>query len=228
MTVKNVDNKQKSSLNNQFELTFSTSAMITSTTDNGSIKEQQLSLVKIDRISDCAVNSIIDVIGIVRVVGELTTVKSAKNDSDYIKRDLTLVDDSNCEIKVAIWGGDAKHSKYDWNDHPILCIQGAVVKQFTGRSLSLTPSSLVTVNPNFAEADALRDYRKQFSGGVVPAANSLSTNSEYRCLFVWLIFFIHWSCQRISWSFRSSGGKHSRGSKGFGVFEITNSELVCW
>lgn len=177
-SVRHVDAKQNSPLNNQFEITFYVKSLIVKVHDDNTIQQQQLSLVKIDRITDCVVSSVIDVLGIVRSVGDLVTVKSSKRDWDYVKRDITLIDDTNCEIKVSLWQNDAEDGSYNWSNNPVVCIQGAVVKQFNGRTLSLTPGSIITLNPPFPEAEALRDYREQLLDGGVSAIHSLSTLGE--------------------------------------------------
>ncbi len=60
---------------------------------------------------------------------------------------------------------------------------------FGGRSLSVSQSSAVAINPNIPEAFALHQWR-QSNGGVIPAAVSLSSgNAQAKCAlcccFVW-------------------------------------------
>ena len=174
-SVKNADSRQNHAINNQFEITFSVKSTIVPMPDNHVIRQQQLFLVKIDRIADCGANSVIDVIGIVRSVGDVAVVKSTKNETDYIKRDIALVDDSGCEIKVSLWGKDAELGRFNWSNHPVVCIQGALVKHFNGRSLSTTPNSVISVNLDCDEVNALRKYRARYADGMIPVLNSLTT-----------------------------------------------------
>ncbi len=172
--VKNSEFKKHSIVNNQFELSIPKTARIIATYDNGSIKQQHLNLVKLDRVADCPVNSVVDVIGIVRSVGESITVKSHKSNTEFMKREITLVDETNVEIKVALWGADAEKRTHNWKVRPIVCIQAAVVKEFHGAFLSLTPQSILTLNQHLPEAEALCAYRDKYPDGHFPVTTCLS------------------------------------------------------
>ena len=47
-----------------------------------------------------------DVIGVVKITNDLSTVRSQQTQKDIIKRDLVIVDDSECSIRLTLWGGE--------------------------------------------------------------------------------------------------------------------------
>jgi len=45
-----------------------------------------------------------DVIGIVKSVGELSNIVMKSTGKDLLKREIQIVDDSNCAINATLWG----------------------------------------------------------------------------------------------------------------------------
>jgi replication factor A1 len=45
-----------------------------------------------------------DIIGIVKSVGELSNIVVKSTGKDLLKREIQIVDDSNCAINATLWG----------------------------------------------------------------------------------------------------------------------------
>jgi hypothetical protein len=131
-TVRNVDKTNFSRLNNQYELSFHAQSIIKPVLDDQSIKKQQLSIVKIRNIAEYSTNSIIDVVGVVRGYSELALITATKySEKQFLKRELTLVDDSLCEVRLTLWN-DHANVKCDWSMYPILVLKGVKVQDYQG------------------------------------------------------------------------------------------------
>jgi len=78
----------------------------------------------------------VDVIAIVRNVGEITKFTSRKQ-VEYTKRELTLVDTTNFEIQATLWGNDAENNTEDkLPTGSVVLFTGSSVSTFGGKSLS--------------------------------------------------------------------------------------------
>ena len=78
-----------------------------------SIKQNIYDFKKISDVELCAEKDMVDIVGIVCGVGDVTEFTSKKSGKDMVKCDLTICDDSNCEIKVTLWGEKARSAPDD-------------------------------------------------------------------------------------------------------------------
>jgi replication factor A1 len=98
----------------------------------------------------------VDVIGIVKDVGEIGTI-TTKMQKTFSKRELTLVDRTEVQTRLTLWGKSAE----DWShyNNPVVAVKGAKVGDFGGRSLSMLQSSTMSVDPTeLVEAHGLRGW----------------------------------------------------------------------
>jgi len=127
---------------------------------------------------------IIDVIGVIKEVGEVSTTQSKTTQKPYTRRDVTLVDKSGYSVRITIWGGSAEN----WETQPdeIVAFKGVKVSDYNGRSLSMLYSSGVAVNPDIDESHALRGwYDGQGRGETFQshyAGSALRTSDPYKTL----------------------------------------------
>ncbi len=112
------------------------------TEETTAIPTLQFSFVKIGDLSDVAKDSLVDVIGICRSAGDVTTI-TTRAQKELTKRDVVLVDNSNTEVGLTLWGSKAE--TFDASDNPVVCIKNAKVSDFNGVSLSTLSSSVVQV-----------------------------------------------------------------------------------
>lgn len=109
----------------------------------------------IPEIAEMEKDSLVDVIGVVLQVGELTLVK-ARSGKEIGKRNISIVDRSLISIDLTIWGATAE--KFADNFNGIVAIKGAKVSNFNSRTLTMQASSQLICNPDITEAYLLQGW----------------------------------------------------------------------
>lgn len=136
-----------------------------------------ISIVCAERMNQIEPNQTVDIIAIVRGASEVTEIVSQKMGGKTLtKRELTLVDESLNDIRMTLWGEKAQQD-VDWNLSPIVAFKGVRVGDYGGRSLSMSQSSAMAINPDLPEALQLHRWR-QSNGGVIPTGVSLSAGGS--------------------------------------------------
>jgi replication factor A1 len=64
----------------------------------------QLKIVPLSELADKNANEMVDVIGVVKSFGEVSTIVTKATNKELTKREITLVDDSNASINCTLWG----------------------------------------------------------------------------------------------------------------------------
>lgn len=177
-TLKLIQNKQYSTLKNNYEITFSTSSVILPVAETSDIKVQSYNFVKIDQIANIEPNTTIDVLAVIKSVGELQEINSTKLSKVLQKRDLVLMDDSLCEIKLTLWGDKAVNIDPAGVLNSIMAYKGVKVGDFGGRSLGTVTSTAQQPYPQIPEGVRLHEWKSGFSGGVLPTAANLSSGGS--------------------------------------------------
>lgn len=150
-------NKNYSTVNNDYEMTFTPdTTIIPCEESSSSIPMLQYDFVPIANIENIEKDTCIDVIGVCKSAGEAQTFVARTTNKELTKRDITIVDQSNKEVNLTLWGNDAQ--KFDGNLNPVIAIKGAKVSDFNGRSLSVTMSSTMQINPDIREAHLLKGW----------------------------------------------------------------------
>jgi replication factor A1 len=175
--LKVVQNRQYTSIKNPYELTFDKNSDIKPAQEDDSIKSRHYDFIKINNIADVEVNTTIDIIGIVRNAADVSSIVSVKlGNKELFKRELTIADDSEAEIRLTIWGDKAQSEVYDWNSHPIVAFKNVKVGDYGGRSLSTLISSAMQINPKIKEGQDLYNWKEtRFGTGEMSPLQSLST-----------------------------------------------------
>ena len=119
----------------------------------------------------------VDVIGILKSVGDVSELISKSTNKPYQKRDLTLVDTSGFDVRLAIWGAAAQN--FDAPLESVIAFKGVKVSDFGGISLSMLMSSSMSLEPDIDEAYKLKGwfdaqgrtetFRSHHSAGIGPA-----------------------------------------------------------
>lgn len=154
-------NRQYSSLNCDYEITFSPYSAIQECPEDKGIKKMMFNFVKsIESLQHVEAGSMIDVIGVVRSeygCQSLTT----KTGRECKKRDLELVDLSKHSIRVTLWGERAEKELADYARCPVIALKGVKLGDYGGRSIGTYSSSIVLANPEVEEAFRLRSWFDQ-------------------------------------------------------------------
>ncbi|KAH9504580.1 60S acidic ribosomal protein P1 [Bulinus truncatus] len=149
-------NKQYSSLKSDYEMTMNGETIIEPCNDGADLPSLTFEFVKISELDKFKPNSNVDIIGIVKVCNDVSSVIGKQSQKEITKRDLQLVDQSCMAINLTLWGEDAV--KFDGQGFPVIAVKGARVSDFNGRSLSVSGSSQLIVNPGIPEAFTLRGW----------------------------------------------------------------------
>lgn len=101
-------------------------------------------------------DGIVDVIGVVMIVGDVDEINSKNTNKSYSKRDITIVDSSNAQVRCTVWGKTA--TGWEIPLETVVAFKGVKVSDFGGRSLSALFTSSITPNPDIDEAHGLKGW----------------------------------------------------------------------
>ncbi len=103
-------NKQYSRLANDYEMTMTNETVIEPCNDQvENLPMIQLKIVPLSELADKNANDMVDVIGVVKSCGEVSTIVTKATNKELTKREVTLVDDSNASISCTLWGKQVKN-----------------------------------------------------------------------------------------------------------------------
>lgn len=169
-------NKQFCTLKNDYEMSFTNETIVQpcEEVDSG-IPEIKFNFIQISQIATIDPKDLVDTIGICKDVGELLTFTSRTTNKEFKKRELTLVDPSDAAINVTLWGDEAVNFK---GIVPcVILVKGVRVTEFNGgKSLSMTNSSVMKINPDIPESHKIRFWFD--NGGGENISTSISARSE--------------------------------------------------
>ncbi|KAF2455333.1 hypothetical protein BDY21DRAFT_380847 [Lineolata rhizophorae] len=148
--------KQFSNLNNDYELTFERDTVVEKAEDQTDVPQIRYSFTRIGDLQNVEKDSTIDVIGVLKNVGEVDQIVSKSTSKPYVKRDLELVDDTNFSVRLTIWGNTA--TTFDAPIDSVAAFKGVKVGDFGGRSLSLLSSGQMIIDPDIDEAHKLKGW----------------------------------------------------------------------
>lgn len=97
-----------------------------------------------------------DVLGIVQDHGVVSEITAKATQKQIKKRELTIADQSQYQVRVTLWGRQAE--SWDENNASVVALKGAKVGDFGGRTLSVSGQTVVSVDPDISEAHALQGW----------------------------------------------------------------------
>jgi len=150
----NLAKKKFSTVQNDYELSLDRGTEIEECQDTD-VPVIRYHFVNLSTLSELQNEAICDVIVIVREIGDLTEI-TTKNNKTAQKRDLKVVDSSNFEVRLTLWGKQAE--QYSMPVETVIAFKGVRVNDFQGRSLSLLSSGSMVVSPDIPEAHALKGW----------------------------------------------------------------------
>ncbi|KZS89984.1 replication factor-a protein [Sistotremastrum niveocremeum HHB9708] len=163
--------RKYSNVNNDYELNFERGTEVREVTDVAEMPAIKYSFIELKALDQQTKDSTVDVLVIVKQIGDLTQVTSKATQKAIPKRDLTVVDRSTYSCRLTLWGKQAEN--FNEPNQPVIAFKGLRVGDFGGRTLSMSGSSTMTVNPDMEEAHKLRGWFDQEGG----AANFQSHSS---------------------------------------------------
>lgn len=84
------------------------------------------------------------------------------------------------QVNLTLWGKDAE--TFDGSSNPVVAVKGARVSDFNGKSLSVSMSSAMQINPDIKEAHILKVIRILFDFFLF-----LSPIEDARLYVIWCI-----------------------------------------
>ncbi|KAI1126763.1 replication factor-A protein [Nemania abortiva] len=152
----NLAKKQFSNLPNDYELAFERETLIEKAEDQASVPQVRFNFVNISELQAVEKDATVDVVGVLKEVGEVSQITSKSTGKFYEKRELTLVDDSQFSVRLTIWGKTA--TTFAAQPESVVAFKGVKVSDFGGRSLSLLASGTMAVDPDIEEAHRLKGW----------------------------------------------------------------------
>ncbi|GAA6016502.1 hypothetical protein JCM10207_002819 [Rhodosporidiobolus poonsookiae] len=152
----NIAKKQFSNINNEYEIMFENSTEVEPVEDDQDVPKVKFEFVQLADLTQLEKDATCDVLGIVQDHGVVSEITAKATQKQIKKRELTIVDRSQFSCRVTLWGRQAE----SWNeaDGGIVALKGVKVGDFGGRSLSVSGSSTVMVDPDIEEAHELRGW----------------------------------------------------------------------
>uniref|UniRef100_A0A7S2MWW4 Replication protein A subunit n=1 Tax=Helicotheca tamesis TaxID=374047 RepID=A0A7S2MWW4_9STRA len=170
-----VANAQYNTCKSQFEVTFDQNAEIHLDNDMGDIQHQLFDFVPIAQLENIDPGKYVDVVGVVKSVGQTSSIMSKKSGQELLKADLVVADDSGAEVNLTVWGERANEAQRAYVNCPVVAFRRARVSDFGGRSLSLNQSSPSMVNPRITETQRLQSWWSTTGNKAAGATRSLSS-----------------------------------------------------
>ncbi|KFD51400.1 hypothetical protein M514_07805 [Trichuris suis] len=184
-TIK-VANRQFTSIDNDYELTFSPETQVEPCFDENicDLPEVSFHLTKIKEIGEISRDRLIDVLGVVVTIGPIESKIARSTLKELKKRDVLLVDDSGVSITLSLWEAEAENFNCEVNS--LLAVKGCRISEFGGSlSLNAVSNTQIHVNPDTAEAHTLRGWFDLQNGKVTalglvdPECSSSSEQGDY-------------------------------------------------
>jgi replication factor A1 len=169
--------KQFSNLPNDYELHFEKDSTVEKAEEQDDVPQVRYNFTGIADLQSVEKDTTIDVIGVLKDIGETSQITSKTTSKPYDKRELTLVDDTGYSVRLTVWGKVA--SSFDVQPESVVAFKGVKVSDFGGRSLSLLSSGSVSANPDMPEAHKLKGWfdEQGRSGNFTTHANAQGTVS---------------------------------------------------
>ncbi|GAA99937.1 uncharacterized protein L969DRAFT_86148 [Mixia osmundae IAM 14324] len=151
-------NKQYNPTNNEYEIMFERDTQVELCTDTTDLPQVKYNFVNLSDLTTQEANAMIDVLGVVKEVGELSSIVSKATSKQIPKREIVLIDQSEFSVRMTLWGRQAE--QFSAPDQPIIAFKGVKVGDFGGRSLSMVSSSTMAVDPDIQPAHSLSGWMK--------------------------------------------------------------------
>ncbi|KAF9164155.1 Replication factor A protein 1 [Actinomortierella ambigua] len=156
----NAAKKQFSTLKNDYEMSLSRETDITLAPEMNAVPDIRFKFVELKDLAGIEEKETVDVIAIVKEVGELTETISQRTNKQVKRRELTLVDQSGVQTRLTLWGNQADTFTTP-GENPVVAFKGVTVSNFGGKSLSAFGGSSMKLNPEIPEAFHLKGWYEQ-------------------------------------------------------------------
>ncbi|XP_054717650.1 replication protein A 70 kDa DNA-binding subunit-like [Uloborus diversus] len=167
--------KGNSAIKSDFELVVDQSTKIAAFDDDcATFPRLSFNFRQICDISSCSKDTVIDVIGICNAASDVKKIVARSDNKELSKRDVELIDTSETAVTISLWGVDAENFKQE--NHSVIAIRNAKVSDFRGHSISVSPFSMLFINPDIPETSELKRWFSNLNQNVM--FQSISSNAS--------------------------------------------------
>lgn len=96
-------NKQWTSLSHQYEINFG-NAVFEDCADDSSVPLINCTFVKLSELPQHAPDEKVDIVAVVKSAEPVSSFISKRDNAERKKREVTIVDDSGCDVRLTFWG----------------------------------------------------------------------------------------------------------------------------
>ena len=137
-----LNDKKYTKIKSDYKIVLDENSKITKKIDNGIIKKNNMTIVKIKDIQNMNLYSIVDVCVVVLNVGE-KMIKNTRNGSQPLKK-IVVGDVSKYKIEISLW---RVHSDTNVKFGDILLINNVKIGEYKGRTLTSFDETCIKINP---------------------------------------------------------------------------------
>lgn len=149
-----VARQRYTSLKHYYEINFTANTVVAPCEGNfDNIPSLQFDFIPLDEMDDLDPDTALDIIGVCCSFQEVENAL-AKGTIEMPKRDIILIDQSNAEISVSLWGDLAEN--FDGSSYPVVAFKGARLNDL--RVITTFVSTAMYIDPDIEEARVLRKW----------------------------------------------------------------------
>ena len=137
-----LNDKKYTRIKSDYKIVLDENCKITKKIDNGTIKKNNMTIVKIKDIQNMNLYSIVDLCVVVLNVGE-KMIKNTRNGSQPLKK-IVVGDVSKYKIEISLW---RVHSDTNVKFGDILLINNVKIGEYKGRTLTTFDETCIKINP---------------------------------------------------------------------------------
>ncbi|KAH8742032.1 replication protein A large subunit [Cryptosporidium ryanae] len=176
-----VSNSKFNDTANPYEINFSDRCvLIKIEDDDDSIsKAPKYAFTTIRDVKDISTPSIVDIIGVVKQFTPCVKVISKKNNDEVSRRTINLVDDTEHQINITLWGELADMGDEKLSGNPVIALKSIQIRDYQGKQGStLSGRSLIDFSPNDNRFIQLKDWFNEHGSNVKFQSISIYNSNE--------------------------------------------------
>lgn len=164
--------KKFSSVRSEYKMILDENCRVEEVDDDNSINTNAFNFIKIADLLSLNAGAIVDIMGYVVEVQD-KQIKTTRFGECAIKKAM-LVDDSEHKVELTLW---KQYADLEIQQGQVICLKGAKVGDFNGRSLSTLDQTDVLLDNHFNEAMELKFFAENYQGEW-KTFSSMSTNNN--------------------------------------------------
>lgn len=148
--------RTESKTKSEYSIILTADTMIEQCSDESECPPISYNFKKIDQLVGEPVNTLCDVVAIIKSVGTFETVAKRNTEQELVKRDLIIIDDSQREISLTIWEEAA--TDFAGGEGDVVAGRRLTISDFKGLRLTANVNSRLQLNPNSVRAQKLKAW----------------------------------------------------------------------